>query len=124
MALWAVVNAFARTLGLAAWDPPPYVGLQTVVSVASLLSVLLVLAAQRHEDELNRQRESLSLELALLAEKKTAKVIQLLEELRRDSPQVRDRRDPAAETMSEPADAEDMMKKIQEAPVAPPTSGS
>ena len=45
----------------------------------------------------------LILELAILSEQKIAKVIQLLEELRRDNPNIHDRRDPEAETMSRAA---------------------
>ena len=39
----------------------------------------------------------------MLSERKTAKIIQLLEELRRDHPGIADRLDAEAEAMSEPA---------------------
>jgi len=45
-----------------------------------------------------------TLELAILSEQKTAKVIQLLEESRRDNPLIRDRVDQEAEAMAQPAD--------------------
>ena len=67
--------------------------------------VMLVLVAQKHEDELNAHRDTLTLELAILSEHKIAKVIQLLEELRRDSPQVEDRVDRQADQMAQPGDA-------------------
>ena len=54
----------------------------------SLFLVVLVLGSQRHEDEVNTRREMLSLELAVLSEQKTAKIIQMLEEFRRDHPQM------------------------------------
>jgi uncharacterized membrane protein len=66
---------------------------------------VLLLVAQKHEDELNAHRDTLTLELAILSEHKIAKVIQLLEELRRDSPHVQDRDDLQAQQMAEPADA-------------------
>jgi uncharacterized membrane protein len=66
---------------------------------------MLVLVAQKHEDELNAHHDTLTLELAILSEHKIAKVIKLLEELRRDSPHVQDRVDPQAEQMAEPANA-------------------
>ena len=40
---------------------------------------------------LGQRRELLILELAILSEQKTAKVIQLLEEVRRDNPLIHDR---------------------------------
>ena len=67
--------------------------------------VMLVLVAQKHEDELNAHRDTLTLELAILSEHKIAKVIELLEELRRDSPHVQDRVDRQADQMAQPADA-------------------
>lgn len=71
----------------------------------SLFIVMLVLVAQKHEDELNAHRDTLTLEFAILSEHKIAKVIELLEELRRDSPHVQDRVDLQAEQMAEPAEA-------------------
>jgi uncharacterized membrane protein len=62
--------------------------------------VVLILATQRREDQLAQRREQLTLELAILGEQKTAKIIQLLEESRQDNPQVHDRHDPEAEAMA------------------------
>jgi uncharacterized membrane protein len=95
----------ANKLGLHAVDAPAFPWLQGAANLFSLFMVMLVLVAQKHEDELNAHRDTLTLELAILSEHKIAKVIQLLEELRRDSPQIQDRLDPQAEQMSEPADA-------------------
>jgi uncharacterized membrane protein len=111
---WVGANLAARSLGYAPLDPPPFPGLQGAVSVASLFAVALVLAAQRHEDHLNKDRDMLALELALLSEQKTAKVIQLIEELRRDSPQIHDRVDLAAEHMSKPTDPDVVMETIRQ----------
>ena len=83
----------------------PFPWLQGAANLFSLFVVMLVLVAQKHEDELNAHRDTLTLELAILSEHKIAKVIQLLEELRRDSPHVQDRVDPQADQMAEPADA-------------------
>jgi uncharacterized membrane protein len=102
---WIVVNLIASMLGLQAIDAPPFPWLQGVTSLFSLVVVMLVLVAQKHEDELNAHRDTLTLELAILSEHKIAKVIQLLEELRRDSPHVPDRVDRQADQMAEPADA-------------------
>ena len=93
------------TLGLQAIDAPAFLWLQGAANLFSLFLVMLVLVAQKHEDELNARRDTLTLELAILSEHKIAKVIQLLEELRRDSPHVQDRVGQQAEQMAEPADA-------------------
>ena len=102
---WIGANLVVMTLGLQAIDAPAFLRLQGAANLFSLFLVMLVLVAQKHEDELNAHRDTLTLELAILSEHKIAKVIQLLEELRRDSPHVQDRVDPQAEQMAEPADA-------------------
>jgi uncharacterized membrane protein len=105
VALWMSVNLIAGRFGVAVVDPPPFAWLEVAATLFSLILVILLLVAQKHEDELNAHRDTLTLELAILTEHKIAKVIQLLEELRRDSPHVQDRDDLQAEQMAEPADA-------------------
>ena len=83
---WIGANLIASALGLQAIDAPAFLWLQGAANLFSLFVVMLVLVAQKHEDELNAHRDTLTLELAILSEHKIAKVIQLLEELRRDSP--------------------------------------
>jgi hypothetical protein len=54
------------------------------------------------------------LELAILSEQKTAKVIQLLEETRRDNPLIHNRVDQEAEAMAQPADPQSVLAAIKE----------
>src|SRR6202023_3664051 len=83
---WTSLNLLAAALGYRPIDPPPFSGLGSAVSLVSLYIVVLILATQRRENQLAQLREQLTLELAILSEQKTAKVIQLLEESRRDNP--------------------------------------
>jgi uncharacterized membrane protein len=110
---WVAANLIAAKLGVEAIDPPPFAWLEVAATLSSLLLVVLLLVAQKHEDELNAHRDTLTLELAILSEHKIAKVIQLLEELRRDSPHVQDRDDPQAEQMAEPADAGSVLAAVR-----------
>jgi uncharacterized membrane protein len=111
---WIAANTIGSLLGSEVIDPPPFPWLQGAISLFSLLVVMLVLVAQKHEDELNVHRDTLTLELAILSEHKIAKVIQLLEELRRDTPQVLDRVDPQAQQMAQPADAGSVLAAVRE----------
>jgi uncharacterized membrane protein len=52
--------------------------------------------------------------VAILSEQKTAKVVALLEELRRDSPLVRDRVDELANIMARPVDPQSVIDAIKE----------
>jgi uncharacterized membrane protein len=53
-------------------------------------------------------------DLAILSEQKSAKIIRLLEEFRRDSPEIHDRVDPEAEAMAQPANPQSMIQAIKE----------
>ena len=114
MVCWMAANSMAVHFGYRAPDPPPFVWLTTVVSLASLYLVLLIFAAQRRDDQLTEVREQLTLELALLTEQKAAKTIELLEEFRRDIPLVDNRVDDQARAMAEPADPHLVVKAIKE----------
>jgi uncharacterized membrane protein len=111
---WAAFNLLAEALGYEPFDPPPFPWLTFALTLGSLYVVILIYATQRREDQLAQLREQLTLELALLSEQKTAKVIQLLEEFRRDIPLVENRVDKQADAMAEPADPEQVLEAIQE----------
>jgi uncharacterized membrane protein len=121
VAAWIGLNMLAAVLGYRAIDPPPFSWLGGAVTLVSLYMVVLILATQRREDLLAQHREMLILELAILSEQKTAKVIQLLEETRRDNPQIHDRVDQEAEDMAQPADPKTVLAAIQENTATPAT---
>ncbi len=102
--LWALVNTVGPSVGIAAPDPPPFDILQGVVGLSGLIVAMVIVSAQNHQATLIAQREDFDLRLNLLAERKTAKIIELLEELRRDLPSVANRRDTEAEILQHPAD--------------------
>ena len=56
----------------------------------------------------------MTLEHSILAEHKAAKVIELIEELRRDAPALRDRIDPQARAMATPTDPKVVAEAIVE----------
>ena len=96
VAFWILANVALRQFGMAAFDPEPYFWLQGVVGLGALLTATVVLSKQNRLTKLEEQRAHLDLKVMLLTEQKTAKLINLLEELRRDLPNVRNRHDPEA----------------------------
>jgi uncharacterized membrane protein len=100
---WLAFNITLRNTYLA-FDPPPFPYLDVALATFASLVTILILATQRRADRLAAHREQLILQLAMASEQKTAKIISLLEELRRDSPQVTDRTDKEAAEMSDAAD--------------------
>jgi uncharacterized membrane protein len=114
LAAWIGYNLAAPFLGLSVLDAPPFYWLQGAACVLALYITVLILTTQRRENELSELREQLNLELVITNEQKTAKVIALLEELRRDMPQVPNRYDPEAATMATPANPEVMLEAMRE----------
>jgi uncharacterized membrane protein len=111
---WISVNLALTKAGLGPLDRPPFPWLQGVSSVTAVFFAALILTTQRREDELARHRDQLILELAILGERKSAKIIELLEALRRDSPLVQDRIDDDAAAMTKPADPGAVLNAIEE----------
>ena len=111
--LWTAENSVASLLGLRSLDPPPFAWLELATTVSALVMAVLILVTQRNADRLADVRDQMTLELASLTEQKVAKIIQLLEELRRDSPEVPNRVDPEAHEMSIRADPHAVLGAIK-----------
>ena len=84
------------------------------LSCIALLIAVLILASQRRADKLANLREQMTLEMTLLTTQKVSKVIDLMEELRRDSPDIKDRVDLEAIEMSGMPDHGTVLQAIQE----------
>jgi len=111
---WVALNVGLMAVGLKPFDEPPFAWLQGLIALAALYMTALILTTQRHEDEIANHREQLTLELSILSEQKSAKIIALLEELRRDNPMIHDRHDAAAVALSTPADPQAVLEALQE----------
>ncbi len=118
VALWIVANLAALQLGIAAFDPAPFFWLQGIVSLLALLTTMVVLIRQERLAKLEERRVHLDLQVNLLTEQKTTKLIHLIEELRRDLPMVKDRHDPESEAMQRPTDPHRVLAEIDEVRVA------
>ena len=109
---WIGLNFILLLVGRRPIDEPPFFWMQGAVSLVALYMVVLILATQRRENELASHHEHLTLVLAILSERKTAKIISLLEELRQDHPEIQDRIDDEAAVMSEPANPQSVLEAL------------
>ena len=96
------------------FDPPPFAALATAMSGGALVVAALILTTQRREDKLADYRAQLILELSIANDQKIAKIIELLEESRRDNPAISNRIDDQAQAMSTPSDATAVLEAIKE----------
>ncbi len=114
MLFWIGANVIEARVRIAPFDPPPFAYLQGLVSAAALLTTVLILTSQRHENRLAERRAQLTLELAMVSEQKIAKLIELIEHQRRDNPHMHDRIDEEAAAMATPTDPQAILEAIQE----------
>jgi uncharacterized membrane protein len=135
VALWVLINLVVASLYHTSFDGPPFILLQGVVGLAVLYMTIVIFGAQQRDDKIYSHRERMTLQLALINEQKSAKIIQLLEDLRRDTPNVRDRVDVNANAMANPVNPEVVSESLREniarqhkvingAPAEPVTHGS
>jgi uncharacterized membrane protein len=112
---WIMLNLALPQFGHAALDPFPFPLLSAAVSTVGFYLAAMILISQRHDDEMATRREQMTLELAILGEQKSAKIISLLEEFRRNDPNQGDDRDEVAEALAKPADAQVVLDAIRAA---------
>ncbi len=100
-AAWIALNGY---FGHDAIDAPPFFWLQGAIALYAATVSTLVLIAQTRQSRESTHRSRLEFHVNLLAEQKTTKLIALMEELRRDMPNVRDRTDAVADEMQNEVD--------------------
>jgi uncharacterized membrane protein len=110
---WIALNVVLASLGESPIDAPPFPWLQGTVSLSALLMTSMVLTTQKRQNRHAEQRARLDLQVNLLAEAEVTKLISLLEELRRDMPNVRNRKDSVAEDMQKPIDPNQVLSAIE-----------
>ena len=118
--IWTGINMILLMLGRTPFDAPPFPWLGAALSLTALYLGTLILATQRRADRLASRREQMTLELGMMSEQKAAKIIELIEELRNDSPEIENRVDNEAAAMARPADAHAVLEAITDSDIERP----
>ena len=113
VSLWMLVNGLAPLFGQPTRDSPPFFWLQGAVGLGALLMTTVILITQNRQGKLAERREQLDLQMSLLTEQRTAKIIDLLEELRRDIPSVQNRVDLEAEALTKTVDPHEVLAALE-----------
>jgi uncharacterized membrane protein len=121
---WTAYNTIASRVGWPQLDRAPFMWLQCAMALFDGVVALMVLTAQNRQNREAEQRAQLELQVNLLAEQKTTKIIALLEELRRDLPMVRDREDRVADAMQHQVDPKAVIAALESTMEALPESDS
>jgi uncharacterized membrane protein len=113
MFLWIAANLGAEEMGWTSFDEPPFFWLQGFIALNAFIISTTVLIRQNRMSRLADHHAHLDLQVNLLTEEKSSKIIALLEELRRDMPDVRNKTDHEAEELSRHADAKAVLSAIE-----------
>ena len=112
--IWIIANLVGPALGFRVLDPPPFAWLHIATAAGALVLAALILTSQRREDQLADHRAQLVLELSVANDQKIAKIVELIEESRRDNPNLANRVDVEADAMSTPSDTNAVLEAIKE----------
>jgi uncharacterized membrane protein len=113
IAFWILGNITATDLHFKTFDPPPFPLLQGLVTLNAFIISTTVLIRQNRMSRLADHHAHLDLQVNLLTEEKTSKIIELLGALRRDLPNVSDKVDKEAQELAKPADPKAVLQAIE-----------
>jgi uncharacterized membrane protein len=113
--VWIVVDALVAHFTHRAFDAPQLPWLQGLLTLWSLMMTALVLVAENRQGEIADKRAQVTLQFALVTEQKIAKVIELLETMRRDDPSLPNRRDDQADSMAKATDIRVAVDHLEQA---------
>ena len=113
IAAWVAANSLLAVTHRSPLDTPPFFWLATAMSVGAFLVTVMILTVENRQSEIEEQRARLHLQISLLAERKTAKIIQLLEELRYDLPVVPNRDDREAHELTLPTNPHEVARELE-----------
>jgi uncharacterized membrane protein len=111
---WVGYNLLAHVLGGWTFDAPPFFMLQGIVGIYAALMTTMILVTQNRQGGYAQRNAHLDLQVNILAEQRTAKIVALLEELRRDIPNVPNRVDPVAEALQHTVHPHDVSFALDE----------
>ena len=112
-AAWISLDLVVKHVGYFYFDEPPFAWLQGIIAFNGVLITMAVLIRQNRMTRIEEKRSHLELQVNLLAEQKTTKIIQLLEELRRDLPNVKNRHDPHAKILQETTNPDAVLQALE-----------
>ncbi|GAC1666698.1 MAG: DUF1003 domain-containing protein [Steroidobacteraceae bacterium] len=112
--VWMLVNGYGAHAGWRHVDVPPFFWLQGLVSSNALLLTVAVLIRQNRMAKVAEHRAHLDLQINLLSEQKVTKILQIVDELRRELTALRPHSETEVAEMTKPADAHALMHAIKQ----------
>jgi uncharacterized membrane protein len=113
-ALWMGVNILLDTYRISSFDPPPFIWLQGVITLAALLEATMILITQNRQSITAERRSQLDLQVSLILDQKMSKLITMVDELRRVHPDLENGPDPQVEALKKTVDPHQSIKTLNQ----------
>jgi uncharacterized membrane protein len=111
---WVALNTWAAYAQWPFYDEPPFFWLQGIVSSNALLLTIAVLIRQNRMSQLAQHRAHLDLQINLLTEQKVSKLLQVIDEMRRQLPTFETPLKGEVSEHTKPTDVGAMLEAIKE----------
>lgn len=115
LATWMLLNFWNVAHHRPALDAPPFYWLQLTVSILAFLMTIVIVTTENRQNYLDERRAQLTLQLAMLSEKKITKVIELVERIRQEHPLLSDPTDRETGAMMTPVNPREVMESLDQA---------
>ena len=103
------------------FDDAPFYWLQGIVSLTGVMLAVLILTTENRTAQIDLRRDRLDLQINLLTERKVAKLIDMVDALRRDLPQIPTHHDAEVAEFRESISPGDVARAIEERSQAEPS---
>lgn len=112
--VWIAVNLGLPATGRAAFDEPPFPWLQGLITLSGLFVAVLILTTANRIARIDLRRDRLDLQINLLTERKVAKLIDMVDAIRSDMPQIPTHHDPEVHELRESVNPKAVVEAIEE----------
>lgn len=109
--IWILINT-GYVVGVAAFDPYPFILLTMVVSLEAIFLSIFVLIAQNQESKVSKLREEIDIQVNMIAEQEITKVIHMVSYLMKHL-NVPIEKDPELKRMMRPLDTDEIEAELE-----------
>lgn len=115
IALWIIINVSLKLTGREPFDAAPFFWLQGFVGSSGLIVALMVLITQNRQGKASNLRDQVNLHTSVLTEREVTKLVEMVEALRQDMPNIPHDPDPEVDSIKAEADPRKVAEALEQA---------
>ncbi len=112
--LWVGANMLLGLSGTPAFDPPPFNWFQGLLTLGAVIQATVILITQNRQNQVSERRRQLDLQVSLLLDEKMSKLITMVDELRRDHPDLENKQDQHVEALKKTVDPHQSLETLDQ----------